>query len=383
MAKSKKEKEEKAESTGSKSLDDIKVLINKQYGKSVAANGDCINSEYIYLPTGIFPLDLDLGGGLILGRKYEFWGEQGSGKSVTAAKAGGNAQKRCSVCHKLLEDCKSTDHEPTPMHVTYFNLEKSLDKHWYKCLGFNIDNTLIVEPDHLEMMIDIGEELIDNAATDLIIIDSVDNLPPLKWGEKSAEDGIPMAETAVAIKKLKRWLAKMKTFRWCKPITLIGINQIRNDPNKYGQAYSPGGNFGRHFWDTRIQFAKSEKAGERIDEVSGESVATELTYDTVKNRTFPPRRKGNFTLYTQNDPTGQERWKKADFNNNEKIIDAAVKRGLIRKGGAWYYVLLGNGEEETFQGKKELEKFFCERQDKLWQLADAVIQRNREISLGF
>src|SRR6266567_8570860 len=73
-------------------FDELIEKFNEDYGENTAVTADTI-TEMERVPTGIFPLDLALGGGIPRAMVTEIYGAEGSGKSNIALKTVASHQK--------------------------------------------------------------------------------------------------------------------------------------------------------------------------------------------------------------------------------------------------------------------------------------------------
>ena len=90
---------------------EMKKQINKTYGQNSVGLGKDLPflGEIPRIPTGIFNLDLALGGGIPVGRTTQLYGDPGSCKTTICLRTVANAQKLCRYCFKRAHSGK-TDH---------------------------------------------------------------------------------------------------------------------------------------------------------------------------------------------------------------------------------------------------------------------------------
>lgn len=217
----------------------------KDFGEDVGN----IGSEYVdveRIPTGVFELDLAMGGGFPRGKVSIIYGNESSTKTVTAMLAIANHQKLW----------------PDKM-CAFIGLE-GIDKPWFQKLGVDIDKVAWFEPAYAEQVVDIIESLCYAEDIGLIVLDSIAAMMTTAEFEKSATQatvggaGIPISKM---VRKTTVALAKS-----AGTPTLIYINQVRT---KIGVMYGnpetmPGGNgikfqsamtlrlYGKNVMDTKI-----------------------------------------------------------------------------------------------------------------------------------
>ena len=138
-----------------KSLGDTVKALNKKYGeKTVIAGRDVEITERV--PTGIFPLDLALGGGIPRRKLTIFWGVESSCKT--------------NVCLRTLK----THMELYPdLHCVFVDLEHSFDADWAEQMGVDTTKLTVIQPDFAEEAVDMIQELVQVKNIGMIIVDSL------------------------------------------------------------------------------------------------------------------------------------------------------------------------------------------------------------------
>jgi protein RecA len=140
MARQKKEDSEKPEKKGQPKRGDLKSLlasINANYGPgTILPASEAISLVVDRIPTGIFDLDMKIGGGIPRGRITIVKGDFSTGKSGITYKTAANAQRHCRFCGKAFEivddltgevtdiDCKCG--KRSPMRVVVLDAEHCL-----------------------------------------------------------------------------------------------------------------------------------------------------------------------------------------------------------------------------------------------------------------
>ncbi len=130
--------------------------ITKAFGEgAVMKMGDRPELKIDVVSTGILSLDLALGvGGLPRGRIVEIYGPESSGKTTIALQTIAELQK-------------------TGGKAAYIDAENAMDPKYAAELGVNIDDLLLSQPNSGEQGLEIAEMLIESAAVDVVVIDSV------------------------------------------------------------------------------------------------------------------------------------------------------------------------------------------------------------------
>lgn len=179
------------------------------------------------IPTGIFPYDLAMGGGIPLQRISLLWGKEDSMKSSLAMLLVANAQK-------LFPDKKAV----------WVDIEGVFTKGWAETLGVDIDNLVYIQPHNAEQVVDMTEGVLHAEDASIVVLDSLAALVTQAELNKSAEDAI-VGKTGLIVNKLYRKVTQAlgESRRQGREPALLAINQIRQ---KIGVMYGsdetlPGG----------------------------------------------------------------------------------------------------------------------------------------------
>ena len=300
-----------------KALEAAMSQIEKQFGKgSVMRLGDQQSVEIESIPTGAISLDIALGvGGLPRGRIIEIYGPESSGKTTVALHCVAEAQKRGGTC-------------------AFIDAEHALDPNYASCIGVDIDNLLLSQPDSGEQALDIAETLVRSGCIDVIVIDSVAALVPRAEIEGEMGDshvGLQARLMSQGLRKLTGIIAKSGT-------VCIFINQLRE---KIGIMFgnpetTTGGRALKFYSSVRLDVRKTETLKNGTD-VIGNHVRVKI----VKNKVAPPFKEAEFDiLYGQG------------ISREGSIIDLAVENNIIDKSGAWFAYKgqkIGQGKENARQ----------------------------------
>ncbi|MFI5102876.1 MAG: hypothetical protein ACHP9V_05845 [Terriglobales bacterium] len=183
------------------------------------------------VPTGLFPLDLALGGGLPRGKATTIFGPESSGKT--------NILLGAIRMHQLL----------WPDKLNVFISIEGFDKPWAKKMGVDVDKVLVVQPSYGEEVVDMAEKFLTADDCGIVGIDSLAAMISTQEAEKSATSGNP-GKSAFVVGQLvrKTTLALNESEKAGRFPTLIYINQIRHKIGvMYGSPETTPGGFGPLF----------------------------------------------------------------------------------------------------------------------------------------
>jgi recombination protein RecA len=304
-----------------KALEAARLQIEKQFGSgSLIKLGDQNNTAGIeVIPSGSILLDEALGiGGYPRGRIIEIYGPESSGKTTLALHAVAEAQKLGGI-------------------AAFVDAEHALDPAYAKNLGVDVDNLYVSQPDSGEQALEIAESLVRSGAVDVIVVDSVAALTPqaeIDGDMGDAQMGLQARLMSQAMRKLTAIIGKSRTI-------LIFINQIRM---KIGIMFgnpetTTGGNALKFYASVRLEVRKTEtiEAGKDSD-----AVGNRVRVKVVKNKVAPPFRRAEMEIMFGK-----------GISAIGSLLDAAVKREIIDKKGAWY----SYGEEKIAQGRDSAREY--------------------------
>ena len=313
--------------------------IEKQFGKgSVMRMGDAgavRNVEVI--STGSLGLDIALGvGGVPKGRVVEIYGPESSGKTTLTLHIIAEAQKLGGTC-------------------AFVDAEHALDPVYAKCLGVNMDELLVSQPDTGEQALEITDMLVRSGAVDVVVVDSVAALTPKAEIEGEMGDSHVGLQARLMSQALRKLTGNIKRSN----CLVVFINQIRM---KIGVMFgSPetttGGNALKFYASVRLDIRRigTIKKGD-------EAIGNETRVKVVKNKVSPPFKQAEFDILFG-----------AGISREGEIIDMGVVAKVVDKSGAWYAY---NGEK-IGQGRDNAREFLRENPE----LAREIENKVRE-SLG-
>lgn len=336
--------------------DTVKKLIKSMGDGSVSTAADArdLTSK---LPTGIFQLDYALGGGWPLGRIIHTFGKKSSSKTTTILRSYARAQRACASCWRIFKEippstakasyCPCKDYrEPV---CGYMDAEGTLDLKWAQTLGVDLDRLILSRPPVAEEGIDVADVWLRSGEMDLIAIDSIAFLVPLKEQEKDSGSLQP-GEHARLVNKLVRKMVsgslsiQRTTGRYP---TVFLLNQIRE---KIGVMFgSPetttGGNAPGFAATVEVKFTPKKVQN---DEASGVALWADIGFKVEKNKVASTAKmEGEYKLMLADTVSK----KKGQVADEGFVIDKAQENGLITGAGSSWHCL-----GEHFGAKSLIEK---------------------------
>ncbi|MCM1322832.1 MAG: DNA recombination/repair protein RecA [Acetobacter sp.] len=300
----------KSASAGTPTLEDVLKDIEKASGKGALMDGvQVVDIPRVKVPAHQLNLSFT-GGGCPRGRIIELYGAEGGGKSSTALIIAAGFQK---------EDERK---------IFYVDAEGTYDPFWAAKLGVDNDRVILWKPD-ASTAEEVFEQCLHVAESDgvsLIIIDSFPALVPQNVEEKDMTE-LTMAGIS---KPLSTFSQKMTKVLLKRPsITVIGLNQVRDNMSQYGDPLqTPGGHAWKHFCSIRLQVRSTpvDDAGKEQPDKSDTATGVRIWNFLKKNKTGP--RDWKTVSFTVNFLTG--------FNPKLDLVETAVMLGLVEQKGANY-----------------------------------------------
>ena len=249
-------------------VNDLVTSSIRKYGIGVVNKGRTLPKDYHRIPTSIYSLDYAIGGGLPVGVASCLYGPPGGGKSLVMQKTIACAQRLCWECFEYEWDCTCKG-EPKKQRVIAVTTEV-LDPEWATCLGVDLDDLIIVEPDYGEQAADIISEALRSDDCGLVCLDSVAMLTPMAELDASFED-FQVATQARLISRLMRVVEArlMREKKRKHKVAFLATNHIRS---KIGQAFGnpeevPGGWAAKHTWHLTLRMSQlaTESANKDAD----------------------------------------------------------------------------------------------------------------------
>lgn len=203
--------------------------INKKFGKNaIRRASELMESlgEMKRVSTDNIALDIAIGGGIPIGRFIELSGAFSSTKTTQSLHIIKMFQEAGYKC-------------------AYFDIEGTTEVSYMQSIGIDIDELYLSYPDGLEECAQMIVDLQRKEAINLAVIDSIESMTPTKETEKDMDDTMRVGLRATKLGEFLRKYtsANNRLTREDKtPLTLIGVNQLREAPMSFGDPeYTPGG----------------------------------------------------------------------------------------------------------------------------------------------
>jgi|GEM_PF-1837932 len=379
MSRKKAEKKALKKSPGLTSL--IKS-INDQYGPgTIMRAGEAPSLVLDRISTGIFSLDIGIGGGWPRGRISVLKGAFSAGKSVVSYLGAANAQ-RCDrftgkpFLVKGLDgsmrevDFGAKGREPVRMRVVVFDAERSFDSSWAAKWGINVKDVFVIQAEYAEQGIDVADACIRSGECDFLIVDSVAALTPSVEIEESTEKWQVGVSARLMNKALRKWTSGLNAGGLLAETkcTMLLINQMRMDLSGFKpRLTSPGGKGLDHYESIEVRF---HPKGIVMDPITERPAGSEVEFYLRKNKTAPMSNGGEFQLFYTNCQALNQMVGTTD--QETQVIRMAAFWKLIEKSGGWFRLA---GAEKKFHGMNRFVEFIRENPKTLESLAAKVRQQ--------
>ena len=169
---------------GKGELATIMAAIRKTKGENLIIQGSAVQVVE-RIPTGMFEVDLALGGGFPRGRYSIVYGPEGSGKTNLTYCMIANAQRLPPPCNKAV----------------FVDLEGTFDPEWAKMFGIDVDELIVVKPSYGEEAMDMIDALVRADDVAALVVDSLAVVVSTKEMEQSSEK-FDVGTTAILIKRM-------------------------------------------------------------------------------------------------------------------------------------------------------------------------------------
>ena len=277
---------------------DLVGKLQKKHGEMALLRASDFKVQTIpRIPVGILEVDYALGGGLPVGRVSTFYGQKSSGKTTNFLRAIANAQKMCSNCYQFLNEMGKCCGDYREFVIAFLDVEGALDLDWARKLGVDTENMIISIPEYAEEALDIGEALLRSGDVDILVLDSIAFLVPMKEIQNSVDKDSMGQQPRLVGKGIRKFVAAMNgvgkdTGR--RP-TVFFTNQIRYKLGvMFGNPETQPGGQGPGF--AASVEAKCIQRKVDIDDYTKKPLKGEFEFKVDKNKTFSAKIVGNYPM---------------------------------------------------------------------------------------
>lgn len=347
----------------------IAETINKQFKTQnvktayfLEGDSDAPTIVKEWVGTGSTMLDLAISnrkyGGFPVGRVSEITGLEQSGKSLLAAHALLNTQKKGGL-------------------AVYIDTENAIATEYLTAIGLNLKDMLYIPLETVEDIFETVDVIIDKVRSsdkDRLVTIVVDSIAGASTKTEMAadfdKDGYATAKALIISKAMRKITNLIGRERIC----LIITNQLRqklNAPAFSDPWTTPGGKGIPFHASVRLRLSsigaiKAKREGR--DEIVGSRVKAKL----VKNRCGPPLRECEYEVYFDSGIDDYSSW-----------LTVMKEHNLVSQSGAWYqWTDKRTGEIIKFQSKEFVEKIMSnpELYDIVYdEIAEKVIMKYKKL----
>lgn len=341
--------------------DDLATLIaenlNKLDGNKIAyfLGVESAPTDFTdFISTGSSILDIILAnrpkGGFACGRIHELQGNEGSGKSLIAAHALADTQKRGGV-------------------AVLIDTETAVNYDFFDAVGLDMKRMVYVSENVTERIFSHIEQIIETVRKsdkDRLVTIVVDSIAGATTDSESEADHGTEGYGTEKAKIISKALRKITKLIGDQKIALIFTNQLRQriGAMPFQDPYVTSGGKAIAFHTTtrtRLSIVGT------IKDSDGEAVGVKVRAKVLKNRQGPPYREAEFVILFNKGIDDYGSW-----------YDVLKERNIIKTTGAWSTWKDKDGKEYKFQ-KSSLEQLLKEnnqlREQMYAQICDALVMK--------
>lgn len=235
---------------------------------------------------------------------------------------------------------------------------------FYMKFGVDCDDLMLATPDYGEAAVDMVDSAIRLRAVDLIIVDSIAHLTPLKEREGSTEDSLVAVQARLVNRAMRQWTSSLNEVESNKEndCAILLVNQIREKmggfytaevrPGGMGQAFATSLDI--HLWQKDFKY-----------DSTGRPLWMTSKFIVEKNRVSVPKMEGTYRMCLLDHPGRLA----GDTWDDEAVADAVLDRGFATfddKGGV---TVIGR----PFASSDEFRAEIAKREDFYYEAREAVL----------
>lgn len=271
-------------------------------------------------------------GGTALGKMYEIFGPESSGKSTI-------------TLHQIAEYQKAFPEKK----VALIDFEYTFSPEYAEAIGIDVENLLIYQPTTMEEGYDMIIDLIKNDLVSLVVIDSQTAAAP-----KAILEG-EMSDSTISLQARlnSKFCLKVRGLLSLHGCSLIFVSQLRDNIGSMSgeTAITTGGKAIRFYSDVRWKIWKLNDKDHELNKT---------TIDVVKNKIANPYGKAVVNIL----------WG-IGFDKMGEILSYAEDFGIIKRGGAWY----SYGETKIGQGLEKVKNLMEDNPELYSEIEAKVLEK--------
>ncbi len=324
-----------AKAAGKLSMADMRKLINKRAGMTVAHNLNEENPTEVtdWIPTGSRWLDSIICkgklAGIPVGKVTEIAGLEATGKSFLAAQVAASAQQK-------------------GIDVVYFDSESAIDPAFLEKAGCDVSTLLYVQAQSVEFVLETIEDLLANNENRMLFIwDSLALTPAISDVEG---DFNPQSSMAVKARILAKGMSKLTVPIANSQSTFLVLNQLKSNITRSPSEamttpyVTPGGKAMIYAYSLRVWLTGRKAKASFVLDDSGFRIGSEVKVKLEKSRFGTQGRQCNFKILWGTDDIGVQ--------DDQSLFEAIKGSKYMTSSGAWYSLEMGDGKVEKFQPSK-------------------------------
>lgn len=360
-----KNKEELSDELGSIIADAVNKKFKSENVKTayfLEGDTDAPTIVHEWVGTGSTILDLAISnrknGGFPVGRVSEITGLEQSGKSLLAAHALLNTQRKGGL-------------------AVYIDTENAISTEYLSAIGLDLKTMMYIPLETVEDIFETVETIIQKIRSSdknrlvTIVVDSIAGASTkTEMAADFDKDGYATAKALIISKAMRKITNLIGRERIC----LIITNQLRqklNAPAFSDPWTTPGGKGIPFHASVRLRLSSIGAIKSKVngnEEVVGSRVKAKI----VKNRVGPPLRECEYEVYFNSGIDDYSSW-----------LTTMKNYGLVTQSGAWYsWTSKGTGEIIKFQSKDFVEKIINVQafaEEVYDEIADKVIMKYQQL----
>lgn len=308
--------------------DQLRRKVNTQMERDIVLTATDPRFTIQRVPTGILAMDRVTGGGFARGRHVELFGDESTGKSLTAYLTMVLAQQRGEIC-------------------AIIDGEHVFEEAWFRKLGGDPDSLLGYWPETAEEAIKVlmlfAESSREVRGVSVVTIDSVASMLPQEELLKDVEEGDD--RTASRARMMSRLLRRVTTMN--RNALFIWTNQFIDQVSAGRGPTTPGGRALKFYATTRIEMRRGDREKKKRRTARGTKIVNKeipvghwVNVKSQKEKSARPYLEASFFFDAE----------AATIDAEKSLLHLGLQDGLIeRSGNTFSYT---DSEDEEWSGQQ-------------------------------